>query len=86
MKNRARDDLFVEFPQIFDAASAARHDDEDRVAGHDSLGVLNLANGGGDFARQRRFPARAPGLISTCNVRGAPAQNVQHIADRCAAR
>ena len=83
MEYCARDDLFIELPQIFNAAAAARdHDEIDRRKRLVRRG--ELANGDGNFLRCAGS-LHAHRVDQNLQPRRATTEHVQHIADGCAA-
>src|SRR6266550_7695038 len=83
MEYRARDDLFIELPQIFHAATAARYDDE-----IDSRKCLvrrgELANGHCNFLRCAGS-LHAHRIDQNLQPRRASTEHIQNVADGCSA-
>ena len=63
-RDGAGDDLFVELPQIFDAAAASRHDDDIHGERRSLDQAIQLRHRRGDL-RRRPSPCTRTGLIST---------------------
>src|SRR5512132_3288882 len=83
MEYRARDDLFIELPQIFNAATAARdHDEIDRRKY--LVRRSELANGHCNFLRCAGS-LHAHRVDQNLQPRRATTEHVQHVADSCAA-
>src|SRR6266550_1421123 len=83
MEYCARDDLFIELPQIFDAATAARdHDEIDR--GKYLVRRGELANGHCNFLR-RSGSLHAHRIDQNLQPRRATTEHVQNVANRCSA-
>ena len=84
MKNGARDDLLVEFPEIFDAAAAARQNDEvecwPNSLGWDSSRMAVA------ISAAAPIPCTRTGLIRMCTSGRATSQHIQDVANRRAAR
>src|SRR5437763_17158651 len=83
MEYCARDDFFIELPQIFNATTAARdHDEIDRRK--DLVRRGELANGHCNFLR-RAGPLHAHRVDQNLQPRRATTEHVQNVADSCAA-
>src|SRR5436189_6125408 len=83
MEYCARDDFFIELPQIFNAATATRdHDELDRRKYLVRRG--ELANGHCNFLR-RAGPLHAHRVDQNLQPRRATTEHVHNVADRCAA-
>src|SRR6266566_1795311 len=80
---RASDDLFIELPQIFNAATATRdHDEIDRRKRLVRRG--ELANGPCNFLRCAGS-LHAHRIDQNLQPRRATTEHIQHVADSCAA-
>src|SRR5215475_6469131 len=83
MEYRARDDLFVELPQIFDAPSTAcDYDEIDRRKELVRRG--EFANGHRNFLRCAD-PLHPHRIDQDLQPRRTTMEHVEHVADRCAA-
>src|SRR6188472_3190886 len=83
MEYRARHNLFIELPQIFNAATTARdHYDIDRRKSLVRHG--ELANGHCNFLR-RADSLHPHRVYQNLQPRGSTTEHVEHIADSCAA-
>src|SRR5215472_11408277 len=79
MEYRACDDLFVEFPQVFDTPATARDDDEiDR--GKRFVRRCQLANGDSDFL-SCAGSLHTDGIDQNLQPRRATTEHVQHVTD-----
>src|SRR6476620_7922734 len=82
MEYRARDDLFVELPQIFDAAATARY--------HDEIDRMKRLVRRGELADPHGNLLRCAGSLHAHRVdqnlqpRRATTEHVQNVADGCA--
>src|SRR5215472_11326264 len=83
MEYRARDDLFVELPQIFDAPSTAcDYDEIDRRK--ELVRLAELANGHCNFVRCSGS-LHAHRVDQDLQPRRATTEHVEYVADRCSA-
>ena len=84
-RDGAGDKLFVEFPQVFEAAATAGHDDDIDCGESAARRIGKLRNGPCDF---HGGPAslHANGRNEDGHMRRTPLQNVEKITDGCAGR